>query len=122
MKYATNSQLEGNVSDDDATGSQVVSIFVVSNEALTTAPIDDTPDTDGWTKSTSGNEITWTHASMGTTKYNKVTGDYTYTPADKDDGLKTVHFYVKDNKDKEFYTTQTDPLKKPYQQYKGEAL
>ncbi len=121
LKYATDSQLEGNVSDDDATGSQVVSIFVVSNEALTTAPIDDNPDTDGWTKSTSDNEITWTHASKGTTKYNKVTGDYTYTPADKDDGLKTVHFYVKDNKDKEFYTTQTDPLNKPYQQYKGEA-
>lgn len=118
LKYATNSQLEGNVSDDDATGSQVVSIFVVSNEALTTAPKD---GTDGWTKSASGNEITWTHASKGTTKYNKVTGDYTYTPADKDDGLKTVHFYVKDNKDKEFYTTQTDALNKPYQQYKGEA-
>ena len=125
LMYGTNSQLEGNVSDDDAkssgTDAGVVNIFVVSKNPLTAEPTESDSDDDGWSKSENGNEITWTHASNGTTTYNKVTGDYTYTPTDTGDGPKTAYFYIKDKGNKEFYTTHTEVLNKPYQQHKGES-
>lgn len=118
LKYGTNSQLEGNISDDDSTSAGVVDTFIVSSTQITTAP---TSGSGGWTRTTNGNDITWTHTSNGTTKYNKVTGDYTYTPAVTADGSKDVYFFVKDNKGKVFYTAHTTQLNQPYQQYKQEA-
>ncbi|MBO4532194.1 MAG: hypothetical protein J5726_00650 [Treponema sp.] len=115
LKYGTDSQLEGNISDDDATSSAVVNTFVVSSIQLTAAPTD---GSDGWTQTTSNNDITWTHATYGTTKYNKTTGDYTYTPGVKTDGKKEVYFFVKDNKNKVFYTAHGTELNRPYQQHK----
>ena len=117
LKFGTDSTLEGNVSDDDAISTEVVDTFVVSLTQLKAAPT----NSDGWTKTTNGNEITWEHATNGKTKYNKVTGDYTYTPANKADGQKTVYFFIKDKANKIFYTAHTTALQKPYQQYKQEA-
>lgn len=117
LKYGTDSQIEGKLSDDDAAG-EVVNTFIISSTNLTTAPSN---GTGGWTKTTSGNTITWSHATCGKTEYNKATGDYTYTPAVKADGAKEVYFYIKDNAGKEFYTAHTATLNQPYQQYKQEA-
>lgn len=121
LKYGTSSQLEGTVSDDDATNSIVVTDFIISSTQLTKIP----GSGSGWTRSPANNngsdEISWTHTSYGTTSYNKISGGYTYTPADPDDGLKDIYFLVKDNAGNIYYTSNTVELKRPYQQYKQEA-
>ena len=121
LKYGTSSQLEGTVSDDDATNSIVVTDFIISSTQLEEIP----GSGSGWTRNPANNngsdEISWTHTSYGTTSYNKISGGYTYTPADPDDGLKDIYFLVKDNAGNIYYTSNTVELKRPYQQYKQEA-
>ena len=123
LKYVENSILEGNISDDDQgedaqDATKVVDIFVASSIPVTTAPV---KDSNGWTKQENGNKIIWEKTECGKTEYNKLTGDYTFTPANPSDGPKEVYFYVKDNKEKEFYTAHSTSLNRPYEQYKQEA-
>lgn len=119
LKYGTNASLEGTVSDDDATSAAVVQKFLVSSTQITSET-----DLTAWTESPSGSG-TWTHETYGTTKFNKATGDYTYTPANTSDGPKNIYFYVKDNDGKEFFTAYTTGesavLYRPFQQYKTSA-
>ena len=112
LKYGNEASLEGTITDDDVTSTAVVKTFIASTAAITS--------TSGWTESPAG---TWKHANNGTTVFNKATGDYTFTPKDKEDGPKTVYFYIEDNSGNKFWTTQTasDNLKNPYQQYKTDV-
>lgn len=116
LKFGNQSQLEGNVSDDDKASAEVVDTFIVSSSAITTAP---TNDSGGWTKTTDNTKgtTTWTHATYGITTITNSSGDYTYTPADTGDGLKEVYFFVKDKGGTSFYTAASQ-LNQPYQQYK----
>ncbi len=98
LKYGTNSQIGGTLVDDDGTSAAVVKDFIASGTAITS--LSDTPS--------------------GTTAFDAATGDWTYTPAVTEDGLKTVYFYVVDNKDAVFYTGQ-GLLAEPYIQFKSGA-
>ncbi|MDO5766547.1 MAG: Ig-like domain-containing protein, partial [Spirochaetales bacterium] len=82
LKYGTNAQITGTLSDDDSTADAVVEEFVIS----------ETPYT--------GSENV-----KGTTTFDKTTGDFTFEPENTEDGEKTLYFYVKDNGGSEFYTT-----------------
>ena len=116
LKFGTNSQLEGNVSDDDA-GEKVVKLFKASDT------------NDNITISTAANGEVTISGCTGITTFDDVTGDYTFTPADTDDGSKKVYFYIVDNENEVFYTAykagetgvDSDQLKRPYQQFKQET-
>ena len=95
LKYGNNAQLEGTITDDDATSNAVVKTFIASSTAITSST-----------------------GATGTTEFNAKTGDYKFTPPSTEDGAKKVYFYIVDNKDNVFYTTQTVELSRPYQQYK----
>ena len=108
LKYGDKATLEGIVSDDDAETDKVVAVFKASYSPITSA----------------------TATASGTTIITDSSGDFKFTPAtaNQGDGEKTVYFYIKDNKGKEFYTTyksnppvEADKLKRPKQQYKTDA-
>ncbi len=90
LKYGTNAQVKGRVSDDDpssdASDPKVVEEFIVS-----------ATEYDG----------TGAKPTNLVTSFNKVTGDFTIQPSDTSDGAKTFYIYIKDNGGKEFYTTAT---------------
>lgn len=102
LKYGDKATLEGIVSDDDAESTKVVKTFIASYTPITSA----------------------TGTASGSTQFTSGTGDFKFTPAaaDQEDGQKTVYFYIKDNNDKEYYTTYTGgtnpELNRPFQQYK----
>ena len=83
LKYGTNAQITGTLSDDDSTSSAVVEEFVIS----------ETPYT--------GSESVKNLAK----KFDPATGDFTFEPKNTEDGEKTLYFYIKDNGGNEFYTT-----------------
>lgn len=117
LKYGNNSALEGTVTDDDAISDAVVKTFFASSSEITS--ITDWENE----KDEDGNETnTWKHTTDDGDEYvefNSKTGDYTFTPTDGDaDGEKKVYFYIVDNDDNVFYTTQTTQLTRPYKQYK----
>ena len=99
LKYGNAAALEGTITDDDATSAKVVKTFIASSSPITSA----------------------TATPTGTTTFNAATGDYTFTPASPADGAKTVYFYIVDNNDNVFYTTQESQLTRPYKQYKTDA-
>ncbi|SJZ75670.1 hypothetical protein SAMN02745152_01162, partial [Treponema berlinense] len=108
LKYGTNAQITGTLSDDDSTSSAVVEEFVISETSYT------------------GSE-----SVKGTTTFDKKTGDFTFTPSSKEDGEKTFYIYIKDNGGSEFYTTastgtdssgKTTYLKNPRIYLKTDAL
>lgn len=82
LKYGTNAQITGTLSDDDSTSSAVVEEFVIS-----------------------GSPYTGSESVKGTTTFDKTTGDFTFEPENTEDGEKTLYFYIKDNGGNEFYTT-----------------
>lgn len=82
LKYGTNAQITGTLSDDDSTSGAVVEEFVISE-----------------TSYTGSGDV------KGTTTFDKKTGDFTFTPSSKEDGEKTFYIYIKDNGGNEFYTT-----------------
>ena len=84
LKYGTNAQITGTLSDDDSTTSTVVEKenFVISESPYT------------------GSESVENLAT-----FNESTGDFTFQPKDTEDGEKTLYFYMKDNGGNEFYTT-----------------
>ncbi len=123
LKYGENAKIEGSVSDDDATGEKVVKIFIASSSQIT--------GTAGVESSTSNGVITY-RTGAGTDKditvFNQATGEWTFTPADSQDGEKTVWFYIADNEDNIFYTGKTITVNatdyeygRPYFQYKTSA-
>ena len=83
LKYGTNAQITGTLSDDDSTSGAVVEEFVIS----------ETPYT--------GSESVKNLAK----KFDSATGDFTFEPENTEDGTKTLYFYIKDNGGSEFYTT-----------------
>ena len=85
LKYGTNAQVTGTLSDDDSTAGKVVEEFVISE-----------------TPYTGSGDV------KGTTTFNKTTGDFTFEPENTEDGAKTLYFYIKDNGGSKFYSTGTD--------------
>ena len=124
LKYGDNAKIEGMVTDDDATSSAVLKTFVA-----TTSQITDTSSV-----SLSGKETLTSKVSVSladgttgydTTTFNAATGEWSFTPADTEDGEKTVWFYMIDNADTVFYTGKTATVNgtdytylQPYFQYK----
>ena len=83
LKYGTNAQVTGTLSDDDSTAGKVVEEFVISE-----SPYDGSGSVENLAK-----------------KFNSTTGDFTFEPKNTEDGAKTLYFYIKDNNGSEFYTT-----------------
>lgn len=104
LKYGTNARIEGSVSDDDADSNKVVTTFKASTSPISSATAD-----------SAGSLVTYTAAS----------GDFVFQPSNIADGEKTIYFYVKDNKGKEYYSTYSTgsnpQLNRPYQLYKTDA-
>ncbi|MCR5124653.1 MAG: hypothetical protein K6B43_05605 [Treponema sp.] len=110
LKYGTDAQISGSISDDDATSDAVVAEFIASSSAITLG-------SDGKIDSS---------FVTGTTKFTKSTGEWTFTPANTEDGSKEVYFYAEDNNGKVVYTgctlllnsKNTTVTARPYFQYK----
>lgn len=108
LKYGTNSQISGAISDDDAENGTVAKEFWVS----------ETPP-NGRAGGASG--TTWSGS------------DWTFQPEDINDGPKKVYFYIEDNNGTKFFTgntkkpgtgrneSATSDLFQPYFQFKSEA-
>ncbi len=84
LKYGKSAQLTGTITDDDSTSSAVVESLVISETSY------------------SGSGDVKNLAS-----FNSVSGDFTFTPSNTEDGEKTFYIYIKDNGGNEFYTTAT---------------
>ena len=82
LKYGTDAQVTGTVSDDDSTSSAVVESLVISESPYN-----------------GSGEV------KNLVSFNSVSGDFTFTPSSKEDGEKTFYIYIKDNGGNEFYTT-----------------
>ena len=110
LKYGTNAQISGSISDDDATSSAVVKVFKASSSEIKLGS-DGKVDTSSLT---------------GTTTFTESTGEWTFTPANTEDGSKDVYFYAEDNNGKVVYTgctallypSNTTVTARPYFQYK----
>ena len=83
LKYGTNAQITGTLSDDDSTSGAVVEEFVISGN-----PYNGSGSIENLAK-----------------KFDPATGDFTFEPKNTEDGAKTLYFYIKDNGGSEFYTT-----------------
>ena len=83
LKYGTNAQITGTLSDDDSTSGAVVEEFVISE-----SPYNGSGSVENLAK-----------------KFDPTTGDFTFEPENTEDGAKTLYFYIKDNGGNEFYTT-----------------
>lgn len=129
LKYGTNAQINGTISDDDATADETVKAFIGSSKAIKTAVDNGSTwnvtfvdnETSVFNYSKNGSTKTWTNATYGTTTLNGT--DWTWTPANTDDGPKSVLFYVEDNREGVFYTgnSESGDLLKPYFQFKSDA-
>ncbi|WP_027728221.1 Ig-like domain-containing protein [Treponema sp. C6A8] len=101
LQYGTNAQVKGRISDDDSTSTSVVKTFILSSTSYNgegTAP------------------------TTLVKSYNATTGEFTFEPADTNDGEKTFYIYIEDNGDGKFYSkytsvsgavTKNDYLKNP---------
>ena len=142
LMYGTNASISGSITDDDSTSTLVVKNVVFSESALTSAPsngdgisITKTVTSTGITSSVnatvsistdSGKIITKIPVSQtedtvnySITTFTLSTGEWTFTPADINDGKKTVYFYIVDNNNAVFYTANTSTLSQPYVQFKS---
>ncbi|WP_178843938.1 hypothetical protein [uncultured Treponema sp.] len=99
LKYGTDAQISGTITDDDATETAIIEKLVISDKPYT------------------GTEEVTNRAT-----FTKNSGDFTFTPADKTDGEKTLYFYIKDNNGNEFYTTAATSAENPKLYLKGEKL
>mgnify|MGYP002624449382 CR=1 FL=1 len=118
LKYGTEGQLTGTITDDDSTSDAVVKVLRVANVASSETFDASAWDDSGWTKSTVSGVITSSHATYGRTELTLATGEWTYYPKDQADGAYTLYFYVEDNPGTTFATTKADALARPYWQYK----
>lgn len=101
LKYGTNAQISGSISDDDSTSSAVVKVFKASGKPieLKDKKIDESK-------------------LEGVTTFNPASGEWTFTPDNKDDGPKDVYYYIEDSEGGIFYTGNDSTLNQPYFQYK----
>ena len=97
LKYGTNAEITGSLSDDDSGTGQIVKTFITSSSPINSA--------EGFTKTQNGNEISYTKSGDFTTKFNSASGDFTITPGDKTDGEKSFYIYVEDASGTTFYTS-----------------
>jgi|GEM_PF-2245185 hypothetical protein len=86
LRYGTNSQVTGRISDDDSTSEKVVDTLIISDTEYTG---------------------TGTAPANRVIKFTASTGEFTYEPGDTEDGTKTFYIYIKDNGGNEFYTSAT---------------
>ncbi|MFA6938287.1 MAG: hypothetical protein WCQ67_08655, partial [Treponema sp.] len=142
LMYGTNASISGSITDDDSTSTSVVKNVVFSESALTSAPSNG--DVISITKTVTSPENTSSvnaTVSISTdsekiitkipvsqtddtvnysiTTFTLSTGEWTFTPADINDGKKTVYFYIVDNNNAVFYTANTSTLSQPYVQFKS---
>ena len=110
LKYGTNAQISGSLSDDDATSTAVVTKFVASGSVISI---------DSSTGKIVDSSVT------GTTTFDSSSGEWSFTPASTEDGTKEVYFYMEDNAGGIFYTGKTVTIGtsscnfyQPYFQYK----
>lgn len=82
LKYGTNAQITGTITDDDSMSSKVITRLVISEDAYT------------------GSET-----AKGTTNFSPSSGDFTFTPSNTTDGEKSFYIYIEDNNGGVFYTT-----------------
>uniref|UniRef100_UPI003864BFEA hypothetical protein n=1 Tax=Treponema saccharophilum TaxID=165 RepID=UPI003864BFEA len=101
LKYGTNAQVTGTITDDDSASTAVISKLIISESAYTGT----------------GTEPT------NLVSYTASTGDFTFTPSNTEDGTKTFYIYVEDNEGGKFYTTATaeNNLSNPKISVKGTA-
>ncbi|WP_191015327.1 Ig-like domain-containing protein [Treponema zioleckii] len=105
LKYGTNAQIAGSISDDDSTSSAVVTVFKASGKEIVLG---------------SDGKIDESKIE-GETSFSETSGEWTFTPENKDDGEKEVYFYIEDSDGGIFYTKNDSSLKQPYFQYKTDA-
>lgn len=96
LKYGDNAKINGSISDDDALNGSAVKVFKVSGKPI---ELKETADADGVTRIDESK-------IEGDTELNGT--DWTFSPADPEDGLKKVYFYVEDNDGHIFYTGKDD--------------
>lgn len=85
LKYGTNAQVTGTISDDDSVSSAVIKNLVISESAY----------------NGTGTQPT------NLASFTSTTGDFTFTPSDTTDGEKSFYIYIEDNNGGVFYTTAT---------------
>lgn len=99
LKYGTNSQVTGRITDDDSelktdddpNASKVIKTFIVSETEYT------------------GTGTEPTNLLGGATAVAKVlsSGEFTISPSNPDDGVKTFYIYIEDKGGKKYWTTYT---------------
>ena len=101
LKYGTNAQVTGTITDDDSASTAVISKLIISETAYTGT----------------GDEPT------NLVSFTASTGDFTFTPSNTEDGTKTFYIYIEDNAGGKFYTTATaeNYLSNPKISVKGTA-
>ncbi len=87
LKYGTRSQVSLRISDDDIGSNKVIERLVISKSAYN----GEGDPTDAY--------------SLVKSSYS--TGEFTFEPAETDDGEKRFHIYIEDNAGGKFYTTAT---------------
>lgn len=88
LKHGTDAQVTGRITDDDSKSEGVVTKFIVS----------ETEYKGGENENEPANLLGSSLSSSG---------DFTITPSDKEDGVKTFYIYIEDNGGKKFWTTYT---------------
>ena len=118
LKYATNAEVTGSITDDDNSSTAIVKGLYVAKSAITSVA-----NGTGWTTTTNGDTFTATHADYGTTTLTLSSGDWTYTPATSDqaDGGYALYFYILDNADTVFTSAGSTQLEQPYWQFKSDS-
>ncbi len=94
LKYGKDAQVTGTVSDDDSTTGSAVAYFAIAEEAIV-----------GMSGENFVNASNVTVTNLA--EFTASSGDFTFTPSDKEDGTKTFYIYIKDNGGSEFYTPAT---------------
>lgn len=99
LRYGTNAQVTGTVTDDDSTTESVISKLYITESPYTGAQGQVTP-----------------------TNLVNASGDFTFQPSNIGDGTKTFYIYIEDNKGGKFYSTATAANSNPKLYLKGTAL
>ena len=131
LMYGNNSEINGNVKDDDSTSTAVVSGFAAASKALESLPDLRTAASDTTVAvlglDTSGKEAMTTitvpagktyytvshsvtvngtaYSAYDVTVFDKSSGDWTFTPYNINDGAKQIFFYITDNAGTSFKTS-----------------
>ncbi|BDC96777.1 hypothetical protein TRSA_18760 [Treponema saccharophilum] len=105
LMYGNNAQVNGIISDDDSTSGNVVKEFYMTENPVTATKNDD--GTYSVIETLSDNTTRTAENKVLSSSWKASTGEFTFEPSDKDDGLKHFYILVIDNGGKIFYTTAT---------------